>query len=211
MLICIADRDAISMDIYSTWNLLFGVLAGHTVTKTATKIVLRLDQTSDKWPHVRDLEDGTQEILLGNPIAHVTHDDIVDEARTQELAAVLAAVLAAWILFDRLNIVNGRAGLHWVVAPQFYETNDMPILNNPLSVAGYWNPKNLDKCKHNLVISAAFLWRTIEAAGLMSSTAAPWAEGIPPLKELLRWCYEIDPSIRSFLPEFRLDGAPDTR
>ncbi|MCU1271099.1 MAG: hypothetical protein JWN74_2393 [Acidobacteriaceae bacterium] len=200
MLICIADRDTTSMDIYSTWNLLCGVLAGHTVTRAATKIILRLDQTSDKWPHVRDLQDGTQEILLGSPIAHVTHDDIVDEDRTKEVAAVLAA----WILFDRLNIVNSRAGLHWVVAPRFYETNKMPLLDDLLAVAGYWNPKNLEKCARNLVLSAASLWRTLAAAGLMSSTAAPWAEGIPLLRDLLSWCYEIDPSIRDFIPEFRV-------
>jgi hypothetical protein len=198
MLICIADRDTTSMDIYSTWNLLCGVLAGHPVTRTATRIVLRPDQTNEKWPHISDLQDGTQEILLGKPIAHVTHDDIVDEERTKQIGAVLGA----WIVFDRLNIVNSRAGLHWVVAPRFYETNKMPLLNDLIAVAGYWNPKNLEKCRRNLILSAASLWRTLAAAGLISSASAPWAEGVPPLRELLHWCYEIDPSIRDFLPEF---------
>jgi hypothetical protein len=198
MLICIADRDTASMDIYSTWNLLCAVLAGHSVTRTATRIILRPDQTNDNWPHISDLPDGTQEILLSKPIVHVTHDDIVDEERTKEIASILGA----WILFDRLNIVNSRAGLHWVVAPRFYETNKMPLLNDRLAVAGYWNPKNLEKCMRNLVLSAASLWRTVAAAGLISSANAPWAEGVPLLQNLLHWCYEIDPSIRDFLPEF---------
>ena len=41
----------------------------------ATRIILRLDQTNENWPHISDLQDGTQEILLGKPIVHVTHDD----------------------------------------------------------------------------------------------------------------------------------------
>jgi hypothetical protein len=198
MLICVADRDTTSMNVFSTWNLLCGVLSGHSITRSATRIVLRPGQTSEKWPHICDLQDGTQEILLGKPVAHVTHDDIVNEDRTREIAAVLGA----WILFDRLNIVNSRAGLHWVVAPRAYETNKMPLLNDFLAVAGYWNPKNLEKCTRNLVLSAASLWRTLAAAGLTSSTKVPWAQGVPSLRELLRWCYEIDPSIRDFLPEF---------
>jgi hypothetical protein len=159
---------------------------------------LRADQTNEKWPHICDLQDGTQEILLGKPIAHVTHDDIVDDERTKQIGAVLGA----WIVFDRLNIVNSRAGLHWVVARRFYETNKMPLLNDLIAVAGYWNPKNLEKCRRNLILSAASLWRTLAAAELISSATAPWAEGVPPLRELLHWCYEIDPSIRDFLPEF---------
>jgi hypothetical protein len=202
MLICIADRETVSMDVYSTWNLLCGVLAGHPVTKIATRIVLRLDQTSEKWPHICDHKDGTQEILLGNPVAHVTHDDIVDEDRTKDIIAVLGA----WILFDRLNIVNSRAGLHWVVAPRSYETNKMPRFDDSLGVAGYWNPKNLDKCTRNLILSAASLWRTLVAVGLTSSTSAPWTVGVLALRDLLHWGYEIDPSIRDFLPEF----APNT-
>jgi hypothetical protein len=202
MLICVADRDTTSMTVYSTWNLLCGVLAGHSVTKSATRIVLRPDQTNDKWPHVHDVQDGTQEILLGKPIAHITHDDIVDEDRAKEIAAVLGA----WILFDRLNIVNSRAGLHWVVAPRSYETNRMPLLDNVLGIAGYWNPKNLDKCTRNLVLSAASLWRTLAAAGLAGGESVPWVQGAPLIRQLLHWCYQIDPSIRGFLPEFSRDS-----
>lgn len=198
MLICIADRDTVSMDVYSTWNLLCGVLAGHPATKTARKMVLCLDKTTEEWPHISNIPDGTQEILLGKPIVRVTHDDIVNEKNTKEIASVLGA----WIIFDRLNIVNSRAGLHWVVAPRFYETNKMPLLNDPLGVAGYWNPKNLEKCSRNLVLSATSLWRTLATAELTSSSNAPWATGVPALRDLLHWCYESDPSIRSFLPEF---------
>jgi hypothetical protein len=202
MLICVADRETTSMNIYSTWNLLCGVLAGHSVTRTATRIVLCPDRTNENWPHIGDLKDGTQEILLGNPIVHVTHDDIVDEERMKEIGAVLGA----WIVFDRLNIVNSRAGLHWVVAPKLYETNKMPILNDVIAVAGYWNPKNLEKCKRNLILTAASLWRTLAAADLLSAANSPWAEGVPPLRELLHWCYESDPSIRDFLPDFHQRG-----
>lgn len=198
MLVCVADRDTTSMDVYSTWNLLAGVLAGHRGTKEPTKIVLRLGQASAMWPPIHNLDDGTQEILLRHPIAHVTHDDIVNDERAKEIAAVLGA----WIIYDRLNIVNSRAGLHWVFAPRSYETNKMPPLDGVLGMAGYWNPKNLEQCKWNLVLAATSLWRTLAAAGLTSSASAPWAEGVPPLRELLRWCYEIEPGIRGFLPEF---------
>jgi hypothetical protein len=200
MLICIADRDTTSMNIYSTWNLLCGVLAGHPVTRTASKIVLCPERTNRDWPHISNLRDGTQEILLGNPIAHITHDDVVDEERMKEIAAVLGA----WITFDRLNIVNSRAGLHWVVAPQSYETNKLPFLSSPLGVAGYWNPNNLEKCTRNLTLAATSLWHTLEVAGLITTTNAPWGEGVPALRDLLKWCYEIDPSIRDFLPTFAM-------
>jgi hypothetical protein len=200
MLICVADRDTTSMDVYSTWNLVAGVLAGHRGTRTPTKIVLCPNQTSEEWPHVRDLEDGTQEILLGVPIAHVTHEDIVDEPRAKEIASVLAA----WIVFDRQNVVNRGAGLHYVIAPLSYETNKVPML--PLGIAGYWTAKNLDKCTQNLLLSAVSLWRTLVHTGLISGANAPWAEGVPKLRELLHWCLQVDPTMRGFLQEF--DSRP---
>src|SRR4051812_46180958 len=184
-------------EVYSTWNLLCGALGGHSSTKVK-RIVLRPDDTDEKWPYIRDFPDGTQEILLGKPVAHITHNDIVNEERTKEIAAVLAA----WMVFDRFNIVNSRAGLHYVVTPRVYETNKMPALND-IAIAGYWNAKNLGRCKRTFVLAAASLWRPLVAAGLTTSPDPPWETGVPALRELLHWCYEQDASMQGFLPEFK--------
>ncbi len=100
LLLCIADRDAAAVDVYSTWNLLCGVLGGGWEGKIkATRITLRPGETGEQWPGVRNAPDGSQDILLGKPIIRITHQDIVDERRTKKIAGVMGG----WVALDRIN------------------------------------------------------------------------------------------------------------
>src|SRR5579864_3759313 len=80
LLVCIADRKALAMDVYSTWNLLCGVLAGWRGLKKPSRIALLPAVEPNVWPGVENKDDGSQEIQLGKPIVRVTDADIFDEA-----------------------------------------------------------------------------------------------------------------------------------
>jgi hypothetical protein len=67
LLICVADRKALAMDVYSTWNLLCGVLNGWRGEKKPTRIRLLPGVSHHMWPWVEDKDDGSQDIRLGNP------------------------------------------------------------------------------------------------------------------------------------------------
>jgi hypothetical protein len=199
MLICIADRAAAAMDVYSTWNLLCGVLGGWRGQKEPTRIVLRPGDSDGEWPFVRNEDDGSQSVLLGKPIIRVRHDDIFDECRTENITKVVGT----WIVLDRINIVNRHAGLNWVLGPLAYETGEVPDLNLH-AVWFAWNPENLMKCRSNLAKSATALWRVLThggIAGVADVSTPPWPAGMRALRELLRWCCEVEPNIKSFVPD----------
>jgi len=139
---------------------------------------------------------GSQDILLGKPIIHVTHNDVFDETRTRQITEVLAE----WIALDRENIVNRHAGLYWVGGPLRYETGK-PI-GRPRGVSFYWHPQNLTECALNLGRSAMALWRVLHHQGATQFvTQAPWKEGVSPLRELLLWTRDVDPSLRGLLDD----------
>src|SRR5579862_1267177 len=119
LLVCVADRGSLAIDVYSTWNLLCGVLNGWRGQKPPTRIVLRPGVEHHIWPWVEDGDDGSQEIRLGKPIVRVTDADIFDDARMD----LCAYTLGQWVALDRMNIVNRHANVHWVLAPRAYETN----------------------------------------------------------------------------------------
>ena len=52
LLLCVADRKATAMDVYSTWNLLCGVLGGWKGKMVPKRITLR-PGGSGKWPGVK--------------------------------------------------------------------------------------------------------------------------------------------------------------
>jgi hypothetical protein len=204
LLLCVADRGATAMDVYSTWNLLCGVLGGALSGRIAPSCIkLRPGETGSSWPGVRDVGDGSLEILLGKPIIRVTHDDIIDEDKT----ANIAEVLGSWVALDRMNITNRHAGLYWVVGPTSYDTGRP--LNRDRKVSFYWNPENLDKCTKNLRWSATGLWRVLNHPLIdlrIDVTKAPWPVGLRALREMLAWCLETDPSLQPFLND--LDKKP---
>jgi hypothetical protein len=123
ILLCVADRKTAAMDVYSTWNLLCGVLGGGLGGNIKpTRITLRPGETGEDWRGLKNKPDGAQEILLGKPIIRITHQDIIDETSTKNIAEVVGE----WIALDRLNIVNRHAGMNWVVGPAKYETGRAP-------------------------------------------------------------------------------------
>jgi len=195
LLICVADRDAGAMDVYSTWNLLCGVQNGWRGQSKPNCINLCPGKSSTwDWRGVEDLDDGSQNVLLGKPIVRITHEDIFNESRTQQLASVLGA----WIAIDRENIVRCKTGMYWVVGPLSYETGIIPP--QPFGVNLYWNPTNLSKCTENLVLSAVALWKVLRVPQLTEHVKQqPWSDGVGPLKELILWALKASPNLKQFL------------
>jgi hypothetical protein len=196
ILLCVADRTAAAMDVYSTSNLLCGVLGGGWQGKMKpNRIALCPGETGD-WPGIRNNEDGSQEVLLGKPIIHITHNDLVDEKRTKEIAQVIGS----WVLLDRVKIVNRGAGMYWVVGPNSYETGEPPKAER---LASYWNPENLEKYTLNLCRSEASLWLLLRRHPQISSRInleePPWPEGLVALREMVRWCRVVLPPLQGLL------------
>jgi hypothetical protein len=202
LLLCVADGAAAAMDVYSTWNLLCGVLGGWKGQRKPNRITLRPGK-SGEWPGVTDKPDGSQEILLGKPIVRIAHDDIVNETSTKEIAEVIGA----WVAIDRTNIVNRHAGMYWVVGPDTYETGKPP---KPARLNFYWNPENLEKCTMNLCLSATALWFILRRHAQISTridlTKPPWPAGVTALREMLRWVRVVHPDLQGFLGD--LDVEP---
>jgi hypothetical protein len=126
----------------------------------------------------------------------VPHDDVFNDLRTREIAAV-----ASWVALDRVNIVNRHAGIYYVVGPSAYETGEGPRQDR---LVFYWNPDNLEKCMINLGRSATGLWKVLHHPQISKKTdvmTSPWPAGLQALRELLRWYRDIDPSLRGFLDD----------
>jgi Domain of unknown function (DUF4365) len=195
LLICVADRNSLAMDIYSTWNLLCGVLNGWRGQRPATRIVLRPGVAHHMWPWVEDNDDGSQEIRLGKPIARVTDAEIFDETRME----LLANTIGQWVALDRVNIVNRHANMHWVQAPLAYETNQCPP--SPVGVVFYCHPASLQSDGTNLGRAATSLIFTIgnTNAGI-DTTQPPWSTRLSDLRAVLlsHWAL-LDEPVRQFL------------
>lgn len=197
LLVCVADRKALSMDVYSTWNLLCGVLNGWRGQQQASRIELLPDAVHNVWPWVNDRDDGTQEICLGKPIARVTDADIFEDARMEPISRTLGE----WVALDRLNIVNRHANIHWVLAPVAYETNRPP--SNPTGVVFYTHPANMNVYSANLGRAATalrFVLRNPQTG--IDATQPPWSRRMSALEELLLSHWELlDDATRSFLTQ----------
>jgi hypothetical protein len=198
LLFCVADRKAAAMDVYSTWNLLWGVVGGGWEGREPTRMILRPGVGNGDWHGVKNEPDGSQNIWLGKPIVRVTHDDIFDEEKTKRVAEVLSE----WVALDRTNIVNRYAGLYYVAGPLTYETGKP--LGPVRGVLFAWNPMNLEKCTTNIGLSATALWRVLHHPGIATRTdvkKAPWPAGLSALRELLRWYRDTDPQLKDFLAD----------
>jgi hypothetical protein len=195
LLICVADRKSLAMDVYSTWNLICGVLNGWRGERQASRIVLRPGANHNVWPWVNDKADGTQEVCLGKPIARITDADIFDDARM----GPISTTIGEWVALDRLNIVNRHANVHWVLAPVVHETNQSPT--NPIGVVFYTHPANMNVYSANLGRAATalrFVLRNPQAG--IDATQLPWSGRMSALEELLRSHWELlDDATRSFL------------
>ena len=196
LLICVADRNAGAMDVYSTWNLLCAVQMGWRGKKVPDCIRLLPGKTGAKWPGVDDQDDGSQDVSLGKPIIRIEHNQIFDE--TSMAAAV--GVIDEWVRLDRTNIVNRYAGLNWVVGPHIYDTGKLPSAQ---VASFYWNPNNLGYCILNLGRASTAVWRILSDFGLPNdaNTQKELTASMPHLRELLRSFCTFDPSLRDFLKD----------
>jgi len=194
LLICVADRKAGAMDVYSTWNLLCAVQMGWRGKKVPDRIRLFPGKTGAKWPGVDDQDDGSQDVSLGKPIIRIEHNQIFDE--TSMAAAV--GVIDEWVRLDRTNIVNRYAGLNWVIGPQDYDTGKPP---GAQVASFYWNAKNLGYCITNLGRASTAVWRILSDFGLPNDANAQkeLIASMPHLRELLRSLRTLDPSLSDFL------------
>jgi len=193
LLICVADRDNGAMDVYSTWNLLHAIQAGWR-GKERKSLRLLPGKAGSTWPGVDDLDDGSQDVCLGDPIVRISLSDLADETRTREILAVMKV----WLALDRDNIFNRYAGLHWVIGPLSYETGKAP--GAQVGFSFHRNVKNLPKCIINLGRSGTAVWcilRDTEA----TITAQELNEVKLHLPELLRPLCSFDPALREFLKD----------
>jgi hypothetical protein len=141
LFLCIADRVSLAMDVYSTWNLLCGPLY-----RKPSRIILLPGVSGGAWPGINYKEDGTQEIYLGCPIVRISASEIFDDAKVEQLSAVIRD----WAALDRTNIVNVNAGMYWVQGPLSYKTGELPYADGKGSISFYWHPNNLRTCSANL-------------------------------------------------------------
>jgi len=193
LLICVADRGASAMDVYSTWNLICAVQGGWKGQSPANCIRLCPAEIPTQWPGVRDNPDGSQDVLLGKPIIRVTHDQVFDENSTE----ATAEVLEGWVAIDGENIVNRHAGMNWVVGPLAYQTSER--LAGAHGGIFYWHPQNLHKCITNLGRSATALWNVLKTLEGQTAMQETWKTGMPCLKELLIWMRQLDPNLGAFV------------
>lgn len=153
--LCVVDRQKLTCEIYSTWNvhnahLLHGPL----------RTILQPNVTIEEFGFPNRVGD-TLEVPLGPPVLRITPDDVVNASR----AIDCASILEPWIMLDREIIVNRRAGIYWVEGPSHWTTNEPPPARGsrpPWMAAFYYNPQNMERCVGNLLRSAIAVRRLIE-------------------------------------------------
>jgi hypothetical protein len=152
--ICVADRAQLSIELYSTWNMLNGFLK-----RGAPKVILRPGGPDDPFGEVTWDSNGNMNVPLGQPIIRLTAQDAIDDV----VVSRIGRVLRDWIELDRGNLVNRFAAMYWVLGPVEYQTNESLIPNTRLQIGFYWNPNNLAGCLLNFGRCATAL-RTVLAA-----------------------------------------------
>jgi len=183
--VCVVNRAELTCEIYSTWNLLNGILKhgtgkhpGQKDSPSRTKkVVLKLGSLGSGAPADRDTSypyggisfsgNGTLTIPLGPPILCLTPDRVKD----LDSAKACAMVLKEWVDLDRANIVRVAMGMYWIRGPKRAET-DRPAWSSGEVFEGiYSNINNLfpdadhphrPTVVENFVASAYALKRVIE-------------------------------------------------
>jgi hypothetical protein len=173
--LCIADRESLTIELYSTWNMLNGFLA-----KKAPRVVLVPGGPNDECGKV-DTQAGPEQVIpLGKPVLRIS----VQDAMNKERAHDLSMILRDWVLIDRQNIVNRGAGMYWVVGPVSYDTNLSPMGSGQTRVAFYWNAKNLRECLLNFGRATTAL-RLVLALGVERERLPDWAHRIEGVEQVL--------------------------
>jgi hypothetical protein len=147
--LCVADRENLRCDVYSTWNRL------NAFTHHGRLVTELLPDEPLVQPTLGN--DQVLRIPLGPPVVSLTAQESVGDA-----AGRIGVVMRDWIELDRRNIVNNHAGMHWIQGPTTWVTNKRPGADQwPWF---YWNSKNLQACIDNFGRSAVGLLLTIEKA-----------------------------------------------
>jgi hypothetical protein len=193
LLLCIADRAALAMDVYSTWNLLCGPLA----KGIPPRIELIPGESRGSWPGVEHAPDGTQQIRLGIPIARISAAEVFDDAYMERVATVIGD----WVALDRTNIVNRQAGMYWVLGPLTYQTGRSPYATGTQGVAFYWSRGNLQQSEVNLGrVAAAVMLILRDGLPEPERTQPLWLARTASLREVLRTHWDLfDEPVKLFL------------
>ena len=194
--LAVGNCKALKLDIYSTWNRLNGFLA-----KAAEKVIFELSPPPPGQEPVATEQDCSKQVIyLGRPIVSASIQEMMDEAH----AISVRDKLRRWILLDRENIVNSRAGMHWVVGPTEWQTNELITEDTPKMLRIFWNAKNLPRCERNFGRAATELRLTLrQALGEPAEQLRKNAEQVAALETVLRSYVQcIDPLSRSALERF---------
>jgi hypothetical protein len=166
--VCVANRTMLNCDIYSTWNVLNGVLMhgtgmhpGQDDSPSKTKkIVLKFGalKNDDRAAAAADgharhpyggcsmSADGTLTIPLGPPVLSLKPHDVNET----ESAKTWANLLREWIELDRANITRVLNGMYWVYGPKHWETNRPAWSGGQLHSIIYSNRDNFRPDEQNL-------------------------------------------------------------
>jgi hypothetical protein len=190
LLICVADRENMAVDVYSTWNVMCGLLAGGS-----EKITLVPGVRRDDWPGVIHHADKSQEIRLGPPIVRIMSNELFDRERMD----AIATVISDWVSFDRRNIVNRSAELYWVQGPLDYTTGQR--LDGSGGIASCWHPDNIPGASRNLGRAATALELILRDHLPAPERGKPeWVAREAALQETLRTHWPLlDDGLKSFL------------
>lgn len=191
--LAVGNREALKLDIYSTWNRLIGFLG-----KKADKIIFKLSSPPPGEEPVSTKEDGSEQLIhLGKPVVSASIRQMMNE----DHATTVRETLRQWILLDRENIVNSHAGIHWVVGPAEWETNELITKETQRMVVVFWNAKNLEKCEQNFGRAATALRLTLRQALSESGEQLPQDAGrVAALETVLRsYVHCIDRASRDAL------------
>lgn len=193
--LAVGHRHELRVEIYSTWPRLRAF-----EWKAARRIVLQPGPPVKGRDQVWTAKDASNQIIaLGKPIITATAQEFMDKSR----ANALREVLEQWIHLDRINIVNNRAGIHWVMGPETYETNRRLGRNTRHLFQIFWNAKNLQRCRLNFGRAATELRLTIQQildAGRRANSA--FAAEVAAVDSVLRTYWKVlDPSSQAALSE----------
>jgi hypothetical protein len=182
--LCVVNRARLAFEIYSTWNVLNGVLyhgtgkhpgQDYSPSKT-TKVVLRpgilagthVDRNSEHpYGEISLSDNGTLTIPLGPPVLSLNPEMVKEPGQ----ARVWAKILGEWIDLDRANIIRVSNGMYWVYGPRYWETNKPAWSSGLVTERIYWNVNNFYEdagypyrptVAENFVRSADALRRVVE-------------------------------------------------
>jgi hypothetical protein len=83
--VCTASRDSLGVEIFSTWNLLLGILH-----KSAKRIILIPGSEGEEYKQPETEDDlSEQRIFLGIPILRMSASELIDNEKVSHYASIL--------------------------------------------------------------------------------------------------------------------------